>query len=90
MRVESLLCNGLLDPLSIGNARPERAVLHITSLGVYEIYVNGGKVGENVLAPEWVSSSGRCRTLSPSTVSTSLEAFFDVLQCQFDQHIKVH
>ena len=39
--------------------KPERAVLHATSLGVYEAYLNGARVGENVLAPEWTSYGKR-------------------------------
>jgi alpha-L-rhamnosidase len=30
-----------------------RATLHTTALGIYEVYLNGKKVGKQVLAPEW-------------------------------------
>ncbi len=31
----------------------ERALLYVTSLGEYEVYINGHKVGDHLLAPEW-------------------------------------
>ena len=33
----------------------ERAVLHVTALGIYEAFVNGVRVGDEVLAPGWTS-----------------------------------
>lgn len=30
-----------------------KAVLHVTALGLYEIQINGKKVGDHLLAPEW-------------------------------------
>lgn len=34
---------------------PERALLHVTALGIVEPYVNGARVGDEVLAPGWTS-----------------------------------
>ncbi len=34
-------------------ARPERAVVYATALGVYELHINGQRVGDHVLAPEF-------------------------------------
>ncbi|UGQ12243.1 glycoside hydrolase family 78 protein [Yinghuangia sp. ASG 101] len=34
---------------------PERALLHVTALGIVEPYVNGERVGDEVLAPGWTS-----------------------------------
>jgi alpha-L-rhamnosidase len=34
-------------------ARPVRAVLYASALGVYELHLNGQRVGDHVLAPEW-------------------------------------
>lgn len=31
----------------------KKAFLYATALGVYEVYLNGSKVGDHVLAPEW-------------------------------------
>jgi alpha-L-rhamnosidase len=31
----------------------ERAVVHVTALGLYELRLNGEKVGDHILAPEW-------------------------------------
>ena len=36
-------------------ARPKKAVLHITALGVYECEINGKTVGEDVLVPGWTN-----------------------------------
>lgn len=37
----------------------ENATLYITSLGVYEAYLNGNRVGSFVLAPGWTSYADR-------------------------------
>jgi len=34
-------------------ARPSRGTVYITALGVYNLYVNGKRVGDHVLPPEW-------------------------------------
>ncbi|WWC63696.1 uncharacterized protein I303_106301 [Kwoniella dejecticola CBS 10117] len=36
-----------------------RARLYVTALGVYESYLNGVRIGENVLAPGWTSYKSR-------------------------------
>lgn len=37
---------------SVGSA-PRRALLYVTARGLYEIHVNGERVGDHLLAPEW-------------------------------------
>lgn len=37
----------------IDGAVPERAVLHITALGLFECEINGRRVGDDVFAPGW-------------------------------------
>ena len=37
----------------------KRATLHATGLGLYELSINGARVGENLLAPEWTLYSKR-------------------------------
>lgn len=32
---------------------PGRAILYVTARGLYELHVNGNRVGEHLLAPEW-------------------------------------
>lgn len=32
---------------------PSRAILYVTARGLYELHVNGNRVGEHLLAPEW-------------------------------------
>ncbi len=39
--------------------KPRRAVLFASALGVYEVRVNGKRVGTNVLAPEWTDYGKR-------------------------------
>ncbi|HZA78750.1 MAG TPA: alpha-L-rhamnosidase N-terminal domain-containing protein, partial [Acidimicrobiales bacterium] len=39
----------------------ERARLHVTALGVYEVEINGTTVGDQVLAPGWTSYDHRLR-----------------------------
>jgi alpha-L-rhamnosidase len=34
---------------------PRRAMVYASALGVYELYINGRKVGRQLLAPEWTS-----------------------------------
>ena len=34
-------------------AKPVRALLHISALGLYEAEMNGRRVGDHILAPEW-------------------------------------
>lgn len=38
---------------------PEKAVLYLTALGVYEAYLNGKRVGDFVLAPGWTAYEKR-------------------------------
>ncbi|MCC6819369.1 MAG: alpha-L-rhamnosidase N-terminal domain-containing protein, partial [Verrucomicrobia subdivision 3 bacterium] len=35
------------------SARVRRATLHVSALGAYEIHLNGRRVGDQILAPEW-------------------------------------
>jgi alpha-L-rhamnosidase len=41
------------------DSRVERATAYVTGLGLYELRINGRRVGENLLAPEWTSYSNR-------------------------------
>ncbi|TAK55363.1 MAG: alpha-L-rhamnosidase, partial [Dehalococcoidia bacterium] len=41
--------------------RIERARLYVTSLGVYEVEINGERAGDHVLAPGWTSYDHRLR-----------------------------
>ncbi|MFR5073091.1 MAG: alpha-L-rhamnosidase N-terminal domain-containing protein [Bianqueaceae bacterium] len=36
-----------------------KAVLYATALGLYELYINGEKVGDRILSPEWTSYNRR-------------------------------
>lgn len=40
---------------------PRRATLYATAIGVYEPYLNGARVGDEVLAPTWTSYRHRLR-----------------------------
>ena len=42
-------------------ARPERAVIHVASVGYHEVYVNGVKIGDTVLAPCVTDHTKRAR-----------------------------
>lgn len=42
----------------------KRATLHATGLGLYELSINGARVGENLLAPEWTLYSKRIDLLA--------------------------
>ncbi len=37
-----------------------RAVIHVTGLGQYEFTVNGGRVGDGLLAPAWTNYASTC------------------------------
>ncbi|HSY18292.1 MAG TPA: family 78 glycoside hydrolase catalytic domain [Candidatus Acidoferrales bacterium] len=39
----------------------QRAVLHVTALGLYEVRINGQRVGDHVLAPDWTDYRKRVR-----------------------------
>ena len=39
----------------------QRAVLYATALGLYDIHINGHKVGDHVLAPDWTDYRKRVR-----------------------------
>ncbi len=39
----------------------QRAVLHVTALGLYEVHINGHRVGDHVLAPDWTDYRKRVR-----------------------------
>jgi len=39
----------------------QRAVLYVTALGLYEVHINGHKVGDHVLAPDWTDYRKRVR-----------------------------
>jgi len=45
-------------------ARPERAMLYVASVGYHEVYVNGRKVGDGVLAPCTTDHTKRARYLT--------------------------
>ena len=47
--------------LDTGHGRVESAVLHISSLGVFEAAINGRPVGDDVLSPGWSSYEWRLR-----------------------------
>ncbi|MEW6237540.1 MAG: family 78 glycoside hydrolase catalytic domain [Candidatus Omnitrophota bacterium] len=40
-------------------AAPKTATLYASALGLYEIHINGKRVGENILAPEWTDYAQR-------------------------------
>lgn len=42
-------------------ARPERAVIYVASVGYHELFVNGRRVGDQVLAPSTTDHSKRAR-----------------------------
>ena len=39
----------------------QRAVLYVTALGLYEVHLNGHRVGDHVLAPDWTDYRKRTR-----------------------------
>jgi alpha-L-rhamnosidase len=39
----------------------QRAVLYVTALGLYEVHINGQRVGDHVLAPDWTDYRQRVR-----------------------------
>ncbi|MBN2309126.1 MAG: family 78 glycoside hydrolase catalytic domain [Candidatus Hydrogenedentes bacterium] len=45
-------------------AKPVRALLHISALGLYEAQMNGRRIGDHILAPEWTDYDTRvqCQT----------------------------
>ena len=43
------------------NAPVARATLYVTALGLYECYLNGQRVGDHVLAPDWTDYNRRVR-----------------------------
>ena len=45
----------------VADRRIERARLYVTSAGVHQIHLNGGVVGDHVLAPGWSSYKNRLR-----------------------------
>jgi alpha-L-rhamnosidase len=47
--------------LEPGHGEVASAVLHISSLGVYEAFISGARVGEDVLSPGWTSYEWRLR-----------------------------
>lgn len=40
---------------------PRRAILYVTALGLYEAHINGHRVGDHVLAPDWTDYRKRVR-----------------------------
>lgn len=40
---------------------PRRAILYATALGLYEIHINGQRVGDHVFAPDWTDYRKRVR-----------------------------
>ncbi|HEY4416908.1 MAG TPA: family 78 glycoside hydrolase catalytic domain [Verrucomicrobiae bacterium] len=43
------------------NARVQSATLYVTALGLYEVHLNGQRVGDHVLAPDWTDYRHRVR-----------------------------
>jgi alpha-L-rhamnosidase len=43
------------------NKPAQRAVLYASALGLYEVHINGRRVGDHVLAPDWTDYSQRVR-----------------------------
>jgi len=43
------------------NSPVQRAVLYVTALGLYEVHLNGQRVGDHVLAPDWTDYRKRVR-----------------------------
>jgi len=41
------------------SGKPKRAMLYVTSLGEYEMRLNGNRVGDHLLAPEWTDFAKR-------------------------------
>ena len=41
------------------DGRPAKAILHVTGLGFFEFFINGGKVGDDLLSPNETSYSSR-------------------------------
>jgi len=39
----------------------QKAVLYVTALGLYEVHINGQRVGDHVLAPDWTDYRKRVR-----------------------------
>jgi len=39
----------------------QRAVLYVTALGLYEVHINGHRVGDHLLAPDWTDYRQRVR-----------------------------
>ena len=39
----------------------QRAMLYVTALGLYEVHINGQRVGDHVLAPDWTDYRKRVR-----------------------------
>ena len=39
----------------------QRAVLYVTALGLYDVHINGKRVGDHVLAPDWTDYRKRVR-----------------------------
>lgn len=50
--------------LEHGHGTVESAVLHISSLGIHEAFINGRRVGDDVLSPGWSAYEWRVRSLS--------------------------
>lgn len=50
----------LVKPFTLG-AKPTKARLYITALGLYEAYLNGQRVGEDIFTPGWTVYSKRVR-----------------------------
>ncbi|HXI69114.1 MAG TPA: family 78 glycoside hydrolase catalytic domain, partial [Verrucomicrobiae bacterium] len=50
-----------LRKLFAANSPVTRAVLYATALGLYEVHINGQRVGDHVLAPDWTDYRKRVR-----------------------------
>ncbi|MFZ6038251.1 MAG: family 78 glycoside hydrolase catalytic domain [Bacteroidota bacterium] len=46
------------------NQKPERAILFVASVGYHEVYVNGQKIGDHVLAPAVTDHTKRARYIA--------------------------
>ena len=58
-----------------------RATLHVTALGLYELFVNGRRIGEQLLAPEWTDYHTRLQ-YQTFDVTDSLQNGENVLAVQ--------
>ncbi|PLW76896.1 alpha-L-rhamnosidase [Cohaesibacter celericrescens] len=58
-------------------AKPIRATAYVSALGLYELYINGMRIGENVMAPGWTDYHQRAEYHALDVT----EAFFEGDNC---------